>query len=125
MESQFKNKTFADSFKNAFNGIRASIHSERNMIVHLLASVLVVLAGIILRIDLVRWISLALVIGLVLISELLNTAIEKLTDMVTGEYSEEAKKIKDIGAAAVLVSAIVSVIVGILIFFRPLKDFFF
>ena len=95
------------------------------MIVHLLASVLVVLAGIILRIDLVRWISLALVIGLVLISELLNTAIEKLTDMVTGEYSEEAKKIKDIGAAAVLVSAIVSVIVGILIFFRPLKDFFF
>jgi diacylglycerol kinase len=124
MGSQFKNRTFAESLKNAFNGICASIGSERNMVVHLAATSLVVIAGIILRIDLVRWISLILVIGLVLVSELLNTAIEKLTDMVTSEYSEEAKKVKDIGAAAVLASAVISVIVGVLVFFRPFIELF-
>ncbi|NMA64949.1 MAG: diacylglycerol kinase family protein [Clostridiaceae bacterium] len=124
VNGEFKNKSIIESFKNAINGICKAVKSERNLIIHIVATVIVVTAGIIFRIDLFRWICLTLVIGFVLVSELLNTAIEKLTDMVTTEYSEQARKVKDIGAAAVLISAVISVIVGILIFLQPVIDFF-
>ena len=119
-----KNKSLGQSFKNAFNGLYQAATSERNMQIHMGALVLVVLAGIVLKLDLTRWMILVLTVGGVLISELLNTAIENLTDMVTTEYSREAGKVKDIAAAAVLVSAIVSVVAGILVFYGPLIDWF-
>lgn len=116
---KYKNKTLVQSFKNAFNGFYQSVVSERNFRIHLCAITLVFLAGIFLDLDPMRWTIIILTIGLVLISELLNTSIEKLTDMVTSEYSEEVRKVKDIAASAVLVSAIISVVVGILVFYQP------
>jgi diacylglycerol kinase len=120
--NSLKNKTLGQSFKNAFNGIYQAVVSERNLRIHTVATAFVIIAGIILGLDTTRWIFLVLAIGLVLISELLNTSLEKLTDMVTSEYSEEARKVKDISAAAVLISAVLSVIVGLLVFYRPLMD---
>ncbi len=122
--NNLKNKTLGQSFKNAFNGIYQAMVSERNLRIHTVATAFVIIAGIILGLDTMRWIFLVLAIGLVLISELLNTSLEKLTDMVTSEYSEEARKVKDISAAAVLISAVLSVIVGLLVFYRPLMDLF-
>jgi diacylglycerol kinase len=121
--SYLKNKTLFQSFQNAFSGAYRAFLSEVNIRIHLCAALIVVISGAILKIDLVRWAVLTLTIGLVLISELLNTSIEKLTDMVTTEYSDQARNVKDIAAAAVLISAGISVIVGILVFYRPVMDF--
>ncbi|NLO99194.1 MAG: diacylglycerol kinase family protein, partial [Clostridiaceae bacterium] len=56
------------------------------------------------------------------VCELFNTAIELLTDMVSPEYSKQAKRVKDTSAAAVLVSAVISVIIGTIVFLGPIID---
>jgi diacylglycerol kinase len=117
-----KNRTILQSFKNATSGFYQAVLSERNLKIHLCAVILVIAAGIFFRLEPVRWAVLVLTIGLVLISELLNTSIEKLTNMITTEYSDKAKKVKDIGSSAVFISTIISVIVGILIFYQPFSD---
>lgn len=114
-----KNKTLVQSFKNAGTGFGKAIRSERNMWIHLSALVLVLVFGFLLGLDLLRWALLFCAVGLVLITELLNTAIEKLTDMVTTDYSEQAKNVKDISAAAVLTGAVLSAVIGCLVFYEP------
>jgi len=115
-----KNKKLTDSFRNAFAGISEAFARERNMRIHSAAAVLCVIAGIILRLDALSWAILFTAIGLVIVAELLNTAVENLVDMVTGEYSQKAKAVKDIAAGAVLVAVAVAVILGVLVFLPPL-----
>lgn len=114
-----KNKNIGNSFSNAFRGFLSAIVTERNMKLHIGAAILVILAGFILNIDTSGWLALFTAIGLVFVSELFNTAIEILTDMVTDQYSEKARKVKDISAGAVLFSAVISVIIGIIVFINP------
>lgn len=85
--------------------------------------VLVVLCGLLLRLPVVKWVVLFCVIGFVFVCELINTAGETLVDMITKEYSDEAKKVKDLLAGAVLISAAVAVAVGVLIFAEPVIEF--
>lgn len=94
------------------------------MKIHSAATVLVIAMGIFLNLDNISWMALTFAIGLVFICELINTAIENLTDMVTDEFSEQAGKVKDISASAVMVSACVSVIIGIIVFLGPIINFF-
>ncbi|HHU90035.1 MAG TPA: diacylglycerol kinase family protein [Clostridiaceae bacterium] len=115
-----KNKSIDQSFKNAFNGFCQAITDEHNMKTHVVAAIMVIALGILFNLDTPRWLAVIFAIGLVFASELFNTAIELLTDMVTAEYSKQAKKVKDISAAAVLVSAIISVIIGIIAFSSPI-----
>lgn len=115
-----KNKGIDKSFKNAFSGFCQAVTNERNMKIHMCAAITVIILGILFRLDTLRWMAVVIVIGLVFICELINTAIELLTDMVTTEYSAQAKKVKDISAAAVLVSAFISVIIGIIVFIGPI-----
>ncbi|HHW21980.1 MAG TPA: diacylglycerol kinase family protein [Clostridiaceae bacterium] len=115
-----KNKSIGTSFKNAFRGLLAAFASERNMKIHGMAAVLVILMGIVLRIDNSGWLALFFAIGLVFVCELFNTAIEILTDMITDQYSEKAKKVKDISAGAVMLGAAVSVIIGAMVFLGPI-----
>ncbi len=113
-----KNKTLANSFTNAFNGIIHSIRFEKNMKIHISVIILVIAASIILKISETECIMVALAAGGVLICELFNTAIEVLTDIIVDEvYHPKAKIVKDVAAGAVLVAAIVSVIVGYLVYF--------
>lgn len=119
-----KNKKLSDSFKNAFNGLKEAITRERNMRVHLAAILLCVILGIIFSLDVVRWSILFIAIGLVIIAELFNTAVENLVDMITDEYSQKARAVKDIAAGAVLAAAVVAVILGILVFIHPLLSLF-
>lgn len=115
-----KNKSITQSFKNAFRGFRQAIAIEHNMRIHVGAAIMVIILGMLLKLDILRWLAVVSVIGLVFICELINTAIETLTNMVTVEYSEKAKKVKDLSAAAVLVSALISVIIGIIVFIGPI-----
>ena len=113
---RLKTKKLINSFKYAFTGIKTSFKTEQNMKVHILIMLLVILAGIILKIDALDWIILIIMISLVISAELFNTTIETVVDMITKEKNEKAKIAKDVAAGAVLVLAIGSVIIGFIIF---------
>jgi diacylglycerol kinase len=104
------------SFKNAFSGLIALLKFEHNARIHLFVLVAVVAAGIVLKISATDWMAIVLASGLVFVSECFNTAVEGLSDVVTQEQNEKIKRVKDMAAAGVLVSAIVSVIIGIFVF---------
>jgi len=104
------------SFRDAANGIRLLLKFEHNARIHLLILILVVIAGFLLKISSTEWIAIVIVSGLVLAGECFNSAVEYLSDRITPDYDEEIGKAKDIAAAAVLISAIVSVITGLIIF---------
>lgn len=119
-----KNKRLSQSFKNAWNGFCYSLKTERNIRKHLIATILVIAGGIFFKVNSTSWIALTLAIGFVFLSELFNTSIENLTDMVTKEYSEHAKRVKDISASSVMISALVSVIIGLIVFLDPVIKLF-
>tara|TARA_Y100000385_G_C12732531_1_gene483349 strand:+ start:243 stop:647 length:405 start_codon:yes stop_codon:yes gene_type:complete len=104
------------SFRFAFNGIKNLIKYEHNARIHLAALLCVIGLGIVLEIELTEWIAISIVSGLVILTELLNTAVEKLADFVESEWNESIGIIKDYCAGAVLISAVISIIVGGLIF---------
>ena len=104
------------SFSYALNGIVNLIKREHNARIHLAAVIAVVILGVILDIAAFEWALITLAVGLVFISELLNTAAECLSDFVCLERNEKIRLIKDYAAGAVLVSAIVAVTIGMIIF---------
>ncbi len=103
------------SFEFAFQGL-AFAFRERNFVLHILSTSLVVLLGFLFHVTSMEWCILLLCTGVVLTAELVNTAIEKLVDMVSPEFNPKAGEIKDISAAAVLVFSIVSAIIALIIF---------
>lgn len=115
-KKRFSSKTRAESFRHAFSGLVAIARTEPNLKIHLGIFILVVIAGFVLDISLYSWISISLVSGLVLTAECFNTAVEQLSDALKPDYDPGIKKAKDIAAAGVLVSAIISVAVGLLVF---------
>jgi undecaprenol kinase len=108
-------RKFLKSFTYAAAGIRACLH-EQNFKFHLFAGTLVIMLGVITGLTNTEWAVLLIVIALVLVAEMFNTAIEKVVDLVSPNYHPLAKAAKDIAAGAVLVIAVMSVIIGILIF---------
>ena len=105
-----------NSFKYALEGITNSFKSERNMRIHVVIMILVILAGIILKINKIEWMICILLFSIVVSGELFNTAIETIVDMVMPEQNEKAKIAKDVSAGAVLVLAIGAAIIGLIIF---------
>lgn len=103
------------SFRHAFAGLRF-LMEENNARFHVFAAVIVLSAGIYLKLSAIEWTIIVTQIGLVLVVETLNTATEKLCDFVSPEYHQLIGKVKDLAAAAVLIMSIVAVIVGIIIF---------
>jgi len=104
------------SFRYAFNGIRLLLGNEHNAWVHFFAAICVIMAGFFFRLSAVEWSVILLTIGLVFAMEAVNTAIEKIADMISPEYNETIKQIKDLAAGAVLFVAIAAAITGLLIF---------
>lgn len=111
-----KNKKIINSFKYAFQGILASLKTERNMKIHMIIMVLVIIAGMIFKISKIEWMICILLFVVVIAGELLNTSIETIVDMIMPEKNEKAKIAKDVAAGAVLVLAIGAVIIGFIIF---------
>jgi len=104
------------SFGYAIKGIRYVFGTEVNMKIHIAISVLVIASGTFFAISLIEWMFCLLCIGLVVGAEMLNTAIENVVDLASPEQHPLAGKAKDIAAGAVLICAIISVIIGLLIF---------
>jgi diacylglycerol kinase len=111
-----------ESFQHAFTGLWDALRTQRNARIHLSVAFLVVLLGLALELDSQRWAIIALTMGFVFASELFNTVIEAAIDLLTEEYHPLAKRAKDIAAGAVLVSAIVAVVVGLLVLGPPLVE---
>ena len=106
------------SFGHAFRGIVSLIRQEPNARIHAVATVAVITLGFYRHISPAEWIALAIVIALVWITEALNTCVEMLCDLwCKGEYHPQVKIIKDIAAAAVIISALCAVVTGVIIFF--------
>lgn len=112
-----KNKNLIESFNNAINGIIHTVKSERNMRFHIASAGMVLILSLFYELTRIEFLIICLTIGLVIICELFNTAIEALVDIITDIYHPKAKIIKDVAAGAVLVSAFVSLIVAYFIFF--------
>ena len=106
----------ATSFQAAFSGLLRLITSERHFQVHLIAAACAIILAAFLDFSRLEWAILMVTIGLVLIAEGLNSAIERALDTTTPGFHPLAKAAKDIAAAAVLVAAIVSIIVGLLLY---------
>jgi diacylglycerol kinase (ATP) len=104
-----------DSFRYAFQGVAELFRSQPNARIHLVVAALVVVAGRVLKISTTEWAVIVLCMALVLALEAVNTALEFLTDLVSPEHHPLAGKAKDVAAAAVLLAACGSVVVGLLI----------
>ncbi|MBA4420880.1 MAG: diacylglycerol kinase [Anaerolinea sp.] len=110
------------SFMHAISGWWFVISTQRNTWIHATATTLVVLLASWLKLPARDWAILFLVIGLVWIAEFLNTALEAVVDLSSPQNHPLAKVGKDVGAAAVLISALVAVLVGLFIMGPPLLD---
>ena len=104
------------SFKYAYEGLKYAFKYEQNILVHFLATILVIIAGIFFILSMTEWLVLTLIIGLVIATELINTSIEATIDLVTKEVHPLAKVAKDTAAAAVLIFGITALIIGLIIF---------
>jgi diacylglycerol kinase (ATP) len=112
--------TRARSFRFALDGWWYVIRTQRNAWIHALASVLVVLFAFFLRVSLIDWAVLMLAIGMVWMAEFINTAIEVVVDLASPQQHPLAKIGKDVGAAAVLIAAFASAVIGFIILGPPL-----
>ena len=110
------------SFKYAFSGLRYVIISQRNAWIHAAITLLVVILAVLLKLNLQDWGILLLAIGLVWTAEIFNTALEALVDLVSPQPHPLAKIVKDTSAAAVLVSTMISILIGLLILLPPLIE---
>lgn len=111
-----KSKKLINSFKYAIQGILSSFKTERNMKIHIFIMILVIIAGILLKINKYEWIICVLCFAMVIGGELLNTAIETVVDIAMPYKNEKAKNAKDIAAGAVLTLAIGAAVIGVIIF---------
>ncbi len=115
-----KNKKIINSFKFAFQGIKSALLTERNLKIHIIIMILVIIFGFLLKISPLEWFICILLFGLVISGELFNTAIEIVVDLAMPKINERAKLAKDISAGAVLVQAIVAIVIGLIIFIPKL-----
>ena len=117
MKSQkFSISTLVKSFGYALNGLKILFKEEPNARIHLLAAIAVVIAGYFFEISTIEWIAIVFAIGFVLTMEAINSAIEGLSDFVSPEKHEMIKKIKDLSAAGVLISALTALVIGLIVF---------
>ncbi|MGB9613226.1 MAG: diacylglycerol kinase family protein [Candidatus Margulisiibacteriota bacterium] len=109
-------KKFIKSFKYARAGIEHAMRTQRNLWIHLGIGGIVLGVAFFLRVGLLEFSILTLTISFVLVTEMVNTAIEELVNILSPEHKVAAKLAKDVAAAAVLLAALGSVLVGALIF---------
>ncbi|HEX9091555.1 MAG TPA: diacylglycerol kinase family protein [Anaerolineales bacterium] len=106
----------AKAFRYAFSGWWFVIRTQRNAWIHMVVSIAVILMSFILQIDATGWALILMAITLVWIAEFLNTALEAVVDLATNHQQHELARVgKDVGAAAVLIAAVASVIIGLLV----------
>ena len=103
-------------FQFAFKGLFFLFKDQQNAWIHLFAAIGVVIVGFFLRLSTTEWLLVVFAIGFVFSAELFNSAIEEIVNLISPEYNKKAGMIKDLAAAAVLISAITAAIIGLIIF---------
>ena len=119
-----KHRTLLKSFHYAMEGVIFSFKNNQNFRLHIVAGALVVLFAVFFRVSAFEMGILGVMILLVLCTEMINTAIEEMTNLISREHSKEAKIAKDVAAGMVLLTSIGSVIVGVLVFLPYLASMF-
>lgn len=119
-----KSDSLISSFKYAIEGIKKAFKAERNLKVHTLAMFLIVIFGFILKLAIWEWVTCIILFGLVIGAELFNTSIEEVVNLLSPEIKPHAKYAKDIAAGSVLVFAIISAVIGIIIFLPKIINLF-
>jgi diacylglycerol kinase len=119
---KFSLKSRLQSFRFALNGLRSLLKYEHNSRIHSIAAIAVIILGLLMKINPIEWSLLIIVIGMVFIAELLNSSLESFADSLKPEWNDLIGKAKDYSAAAVLVAAIISLVIGIIIFVPKLLD---
>jgi diacylglycerol kinase (ATP) len=118
--SKFKARNFPESLNYAWQGLVHAFRTERNVRVHFYLAVLVTMLGFALRLPALEMAVLVLTISLVIASEMANTALEAVVDMVTDDYHPLAAAAKNVAAGMVLIASTAAVGVGYLLFFERL-----
>ncbi|MGN6419139.1 MAG: diacylglycerol kinase family protein [Pseudobacter sp.] len=113
---KFSLRARTDSFGYAFKGLRNLLRYEHNARVHLVATVVVAIAGFLLEIQSWEWVVICFAMGFVWVTEILNTCIERIMDYLSTEQDPRIGVIKDLAAGAVLVSAVTAVVAGAIVF---------
>ena len=120
-----KNRCFLQSFRHAVNGLITVFKEERNMKYHLLLGTCAVIMGFVTHLSLSEWLWLVCAIIIVFMAEVINTAFEGVVDLITDKtYHPIAKKVKDMTAGMVLISALFALFVGTVLFLPKVISFF-
>lgn len=123
--TKYKKQNFSNTFRNARKGMRLTIKSERNVRIHLFASVLVLVSAYCLNFSITKFCILLLTIASVITAEMFNSAIEfSLDSIYHNKYSRMVGMAKDIAAGAVMVVTLTAVMIGALLFVPPLIALF-
>ncbi len=107
---------FIAGFKYAFSGLWYALRTQRNARVHVCIAILAILLGVVLHISAVEFALVFVAITGVFIAEMFNTVFELCIDLASPEYNPLAKIAKDVAAGAVLLSALLSVVIGLFVF---------
>ena len=116
-------QSVAHSFEHAYQGIIYALRTQRNMRIHAIVAVLVLVASLLVSVSALELAALVLTIMIVFVTEMLNTALEFAVDLVTSEYRPLAKLAKDVSAGAVLVTSVAALAVGYLLLSDNLGPF--
>lgn len=116
MNESFKHRHHHLSFRTALSGLILAAKTEINMKIIIVCTVLAVAAGFLLNISYNEWLVVVLTIALVFVSEMVNTSIEAVTDLVTSQWHEDAKVAKDVAGGMVLLASFFALVIGIIIF---------
>lgn len=119
--TKFKSQGFNNTFKNARKGFRLVLKSEMNIRIHIVIAFFVLLLAYILKFSSLEYCMLLFAIAIVIVSEMLNTAIEFALDAIYhNKYSKMVGMAKDISAGAVMLASVISVLIGLILFGRHL-----
>ena len=119
---KYKSKNLFDSFHHAFDGLVYGFKTTKNLRVDLFVTLIVIICGFIFKVSLIEWAFLTICFGLVMSLELINTAIEEAVNLAMPNLHPIAKISKDVAAGAVLLAALLSAVVGFLIFIPKFID---
>jgi diacylglycerol kinase len=117
-------KRLKNSFRYAWVGLKDNYEKEQNFRIQLLIGFLVLTLALVLNLNWLKLFALLITIAMVLSLEMMNSALERYIDILSPSKDKTIGLVKDVLAGAVLVAAIVSVIIGLVVFYQPMRDLF-
>lgn len=121
-EKKLKNNNFIEAWTNAFNGIIYAVTTQSNIKKQLAIAVIVMLISLLFNLSRAEFLCLMFTVVLIIVAEMINTAIETVVDLYTDLYHPKAKIAKDVGAGAVVITAVNALIVAYFLFFDKISD---